>query len=148
MPRLNSCSITLTQDGKPLQGAMVRLQSGDPVSPVPWIISGKTDGSGVATILTQGRYNGAPAGTFKVVVVKEERVDIETPAQAAAREKREAAGNLDYHPLPYELVDLVEEQYRDPETTPLEITVVNGKNSQSYEVGKAVRISKGITTPE
>ena len=145
MPPLHPCTIVITQDGQPLEGASVRLYS----SNVLFLVSGTTDSSGTAVIRTHGEFPGAPEATYKVVVAKEEKEYIESASVTAAREKAKEKGEVFEEPnLPYNFFSYVEDQYTKAETTPLEMTVTQGKNNQTFEAGKAGRISLGKVTPE
>ena len=146
MPPIYPCTIVITQEGKPLEGADVRLYSGD----VMFLVSGTTDASGSAVIRTHGEFPGAPEAAYKVVVVKEEKEYIESAAVMAAREKAKEKGETFEEPnLPFNLYSYVEDQFTKADTTPLEMTVVKGKkNTQIFEAGKAGRVSLGKMTPE
>lgn len=72
MPSLSPFDIIITQDGTPLEGAVIYLHS----DVIPYIATGKTDETGKASMITQD-FPGVPDGEFKVVVIKE----IATPSQ-------------------------------------------------------------------
>ena len=143
MPPLHSCRITVTQDGKPLEGANVGLYAQD----AKWRSSGTTDVNGVADLVTQGQFKGAPEGSYKVTVSKEEIVSLATPEQLAAIEKAKAE-NPKWYDAPnikQETWQLVEKQYTDKESTTLELIVSKGRNSETFDVGKAVRVKQTAT---
>ena len=79
IPKLYPATITVMQDGKPLADAEVVMLNTDPS--VNWPTGGVTDRNGVLRLRTLGRYNGAPAGTYKVAVRKVEMPDIVLPAE-------------------------------------------------------------------
>ena len=139
MPALHPCQITITQSGTPLEGASVRLHA---MGGSSWLVSGETNSSGVVNMLTQGQYRGAPEGTYKVTVQKQEVISLATPEQLAAIEKAKAENPLWYEapPIQHEMWQLVEEKYIMAESTTLEMTVSAGKNSETFDVGEAVRI--------
>jgi len=141
MPSLHPCQITITQEGKPLAGASVRLHATNGAGNA-WLVSGDTNSSGTVSMLTQGQYRGAPEGTYKVTVQKTELVSLATPEQIAANEKAKAENPISYDPIGYdtELWQLVEEKYIMAESTTLEMTVSAGKNSATFDVGAAVRV--------
>lgn len=142
-PPLHDCEITLVQGGTPLAEADVRFESPDD-TPVKWGIGATSDSRGIVRILTHGRFPGAPEGTYRVTVKKEEHDYHESPAQKAAREKAKAEGTFFESPnVPFDLYYLVEEPYAEKETTPLTITIKRGKNLETFDVGEKVRISKG-----
>lgn len=145
MPPLYPCTIIITQDGKPLEGASVRLYSEN----IKFLVSGTTNASGVTVMMTHGEFKGAPAETYKVVVTKEEKEFIEPASITEARKKAKEKGEVFEEPnLPYNLFSYVEEEYTTAETTPLKITIDKGKNNLTLEAGKAIRISLGKVMPE
>ena len=66
LPRLWPCELTFTQNGQPLIGAVVTLES--KYSPLPWPAGGVTDETGTAKILTAGQERGLPRGEYWVSV--------------------------------------------------------------------------------
>lgn len=128
MPVLHPCSLTITQGNTPLEGVSVYLHH--PTISKQWSISGTTNATGVAVMQTHGRFPGVPAGTFKVVVAKNESEGgfegdgIETP--------RVDEG-------PQKIYSLIEEKYLKEETTPHQLDV-NSKTSRSFDVGAPVRV--------
>lgn len=77
MPKLQPTSITIVQEGTPVEGASVQLQKKDDLA-YKWFAGGVTDAQGVCVIRTLGKYNGAPEGDFQVVVYKTTRTESET----------------------------------------------------------------------
>ena len=69
MPKLYPASIVVTQEGTPLEGASVLLFPEDSANS-QWGPGGTTDASGVAVLRTNGKYPGAPLGSYKVAVSK------------------------------------------------------------------------------
>jgi len=133
-PDLYPCEITITQEGQPLEGATVRLI---PVEKFEWIITGTTNTSGIAKIYTyHGDFLGAPAGTFKVCVSK---TSIALP-DAPKPSDDDAAGLMEWNALPRTTFKLVEPEYENESQTPHSITVSKGKNRETFDVGKAVKI--------
>ena len=121
LPSLVPCSVTITQDSQPLEGATVAFESDD----MRWAIGGSTDANGEAKMFTHGTYPGAPEGTYKVTVVKQV-VEADGSAETASSTPSAKAYNL------------VDAQFFKPDTTPLEITV-KGKTKEAFDVGAAVR---------
>ena len=71
MPSVYPCTITLTKGGVPVDDAAITLRSDS--LPGYLSVSGRTDENGVATIWTRYedyRTQGAPAGEFRVTVIK------------------------------------------------------------------------------
>lgn len=119
MPKIFPCTLTLTQGGKPLPGAMVLLYSKG--EPCPWTVGGTTDDNGEAVLKTHGKFNGAPKGEWTVVVTKNIII---------YKNESDDIGDV------YSNVEL---DYTDKETTPLELKI-DGKTKQSFDVGSEVQI--------
>jgi hypothetical protein len=130
LPPLYPCSITVIQDGKPLTGANVSLVrlDGEP----RWVVCGITNSSGVATIQTQMRYSGAPEGTYKV------RISITvSEGQAKLVPSGDVEQPLSVGDIPSYFV--VDPKYDHFNTTPFEISITNGKNKESFDVGQSIK---------
>jgi hypothetical protein len=138
-PTLYPCEITITQEGQPLENALVRLmpESGS----FEWIISSKTNASGVALFSTHAKYPGAPAGTFKVCVSKIEEEPTKLPPfnKDAPFEER-MAWEEKYMNEKRQKYKFVKSEYNDVRKTPHSITVTKGKNRETFDVGEAVKI--------
>lgn len=126
MPPPVPCEIVVTQEGQPLEGAVVRLQ---PVDNSDWSAVGRTDESGKLTIYTADKFKGAVPGKYKVIVskIETEKGKGVSSADAEGRDTSSAS----YH--------LVDGQYRSASKTPLEIEVAKGTPTHTVDVGKAVR---------
>ena len=137
MPTPVACTIIVTQDGKPLEGAMVRLL---PVDGNSWNAMGRTDASGTVIIYSMDRFRGAVPGKYKAVVTKteQEATVAELPSEERARLQSQGLP-IPPEPMPVNF-NLVEEQYGDVSKTPHEIEITKGKPSHTIDVGKAVRI--------
>jgi len=138
-PTLYPCTITITQEEKPLDGALVRLvpESGSS----QWIVSGKTDASGTAKLSTHAKFAGAPEGTFKVCISKiyETPSQFPPPAKDAPYEEWEAwraQSNSEQRPKYHH----VKPEYDNVKATPHSITITKGKNRQTFDVGEVVEI--------
>jgi hypothetical protein len=118
IPTLYPCTITITQDSKPLSGAMVTLYT-ESSEDRRWSPGGTTDSQGVIQIKVLGKYLGAPAGTYKVTVAKHELENVDS--------------NSYYH------VSLVETQYIKVKDTPLKIEVTPQGVTQTFDVGKPIQ---------
>ncbi len=125
MPKLYKVSLTITQEGKPLSGANVTLASEDPA--FKWTVGGVTDNNGVVVLKTHGKYTGAPVGKYKLCVKK-----YVMEGELQSMKNPGAPPPKDYN--------LVEAEYAQPKTTPLEIEIQAGRNSfEPYDVGQAVK---------
>lgn len=123
LPKLYPCIITITQDNDPVADAAIQLV-GDCSN--QWPITGLTNASGTASMVTYGQFPGAPVGEYKIVVKKTVE-EIITPAS----ENKSGTSNI------FSLVDV---QYTKDDKTPLEIRIDAGKNRHALDVGKEVRV--------
>lgn len=141
MPELYPAKITITQDGESLPGATVSLYPEDSAL-TRWPVGGVTDQNGTATLVTYGKYPGAPAGKFKVMVnktVSEGDPIPEPPAQNASPEER-AAYDRAIKTGSYEIFQVVAAEYRTADKTPLAIEVTaDGENAFDLDIGEAVK---------
>lgn len=120
IPDLASCTITITHNGSPVEGASVLLapESGQ------FSAAGITDSNGVAVVKTDGKYEGAVPGSYKVSVTKREKLESdlgptpEDPADYAAYQAKLKAQPKPKHLLP--------EKYASFGTTDLKVTVSEG----------------------
>lgn len=137
MPKLiRSASVSVTQDGKPLEDATVLLVGAD--GSIPWSVGGKTNAAGNANLVTHGQYPGAPEGKFKVVVNKREepvsKYHTTAPGQTEEEFKAlKAAEDL----TAYELVD---KKFGSAATTDAIVEFSEAKANATVDVGQAVRI--------
>ena len=124
LPPLFPVTLTILRDGQPLDHAMVTLYTENP-SIVKWTIGGETDADGKAVIVTHGQFHGAPAGAFKVCVLKREYPQI--PAERDAAPMPSVGGAIPQAgPIPPP-IDLVDPLFFSPESTPLEIEIPRQK---------------------
>jgi len=145
LPKLHPTVITITQGGQPLEGALVTMIAEETGG---WACAGKTDSAGRAVIKTNGMYNGAPEGTYKVTIVKQERdwgedpyADAPDPSSpeygpwyTANREKIAEAERR-----PTVTYDLVDPQFSSAARTTLEVTITSGRNQHNLDVGDTAR---------
>lgn len=133
LPKLTPATLTLTQDGKPLEKAIVFLYAENP-DIAKWTVSGNTDANGETILVTHGQFRGAPAGKFKVCVTKVEDAgnagepDPNAGLATAGFSTPSGRPRLIYH---------VDPVYGDPQKTPLEVEVpAKGKGIFTLDVGK------------
>lgn len=141
LPTLYPALITILQDGKPLDGATVTLIPED-TSLSRWPVGGDTDTSGVAKLHTFHRYEGAPAGKFKVTVNKTITTGDPKPVhpgenatfeQLQAYDKAMKTGK-------FEVFKVVAPKFRIVNTTTLEVDIsATGDNSKTLDVEAAVK---------
>ncbi|MDO5553961.1 MAG: hypothetical protein Q4G68_09370 [Planctomycetia bacterium] len=130
MPKLTPCSVTVVTDDGPLVGATIDLYPASGEPGYDWLIQGRTDEIGKATIRTQDRFEGCPAGDFRVMVTK---TVSETSEATSANLKVKS----------YSLVDA---KYSDRATTPLTLTVGDSPCNEKFELGPSKKIL--ISQPE
>jgi hypothetical protein len=121
MPPIYPCTITLNQEGVPLEGASVALIPED--TTLTFVFAGATNSDGSVEMYSHGKHRGVPAGKYKLTVRKSDR---------------EIQNDKVWE------VSLVDIQYRKPDTSPLQIEIAEKKNNFTFELGKAVKIQ---TTP-
>lgn len=126
MPSLHSVRLTVVQDGTPLQGASVQLMPDDASN--TWASGGATDTLGVVKIMTMGKYEGAPAGKYKVTV---DKITSDGPAEAV----NDPAGSP-----PATLFRVVDAKFSSAKTTTAELSVTEGGlTEETIDVGPAVK---------
>ena len=126
-------TLTLTQDGTPLVGAVVSLAGDSEFS-----VGGVTDAKGNVVVYTHGKHKGAPLGKYKVRVAKTES-DPGPPSPKSFTGPEFEAWQKEYGNLPPpKTYTLVEKQYTQAETTPLGLDVT-GPTAQTLDVGKAIK---------
>ena len=118
MPELFPCVLTLTRGGAPVDGALVTLHpaSGDS----QWKPAGVSDAQGVVNLATYGNFPGAPAGSYKVTVMKSEPVDSPMKSDGTSGEVDFKASDV-----------YVDNKYAYPANTPLELEVAAGAPTEA-----------------
>jgi len=132
----------VTQDGQPLSEATVTLVSVDPA--FKWTVFAQLNASGTGRVFTQGLFPGAPEGEYKVVIFKEESV-TEQAGPAIVRQGEFGVETIT--PTVLTVYSLVEKEYTNAETTPLNITISRSGNNQTFDCGKPVRVMSHVVTP-
>jgi hypothetical protein len=117
MPPLYPCTITLTQEGVPLEGASVALIPED--TTLTFVFAGATTSAGNVEMYSHGKHRGVPAGKYKLIVTKNDK---------------EIQNEKIWE------VSLVDIQYTTPDKSPLQVEIAKKKNKFDFELGKAVRI--------
>ena len=120
MPALTPCTITVTHNGSPVEGASVLLspKSGK------FSAAGTTDASGKAVMKTNGMYDGVAAGEFLVTVTKlEDTGYVAPPEPEDPKEWEKWEEQLKNQPQPK---NLLPEKYASFGTSELTLTVSEG----------------------
>ena len=142
LPPLYPCTISVTQDGVPLERAVVALQYAEGAAPAEgqlWFPRGVTDANGEAVLKANSLYPGAPIGHFKIIVTKfvpgESKYGPPPPEDDPRYSGWVQKVSGEIPPV----FGIIEKQYTEAETTPHEIEIKKGKNSASIDVGKPTR---------
>ncbi|MDR0869165.1 MAG: hypothetical protein LBN39_00070 [Planctomycetaceae bacterium] len=134
MPPLYPATLLITQEGKPLPGAMTGLTSAE--GSHTWTSGGTTDAEGKLVVFTHGKYRGIPAGKYKVTV---DCIAADVPRPESMTEEESTKFNKE-HPS-FRTVPL---KYTEKDKTPFSIEVANGKNTFTLDIPeKKVKLSLG-----
>lgn len=126
MPILQPVTIKIVQGGSPLEGASVQLMPEEASN--TWASGGSTDAMGEVKIMTMGKYDGAPAGKYKVTV---DKISSDGPADAG----NDPAGSPQAT-----LFRVVDPQFTSLKTTTAELTVAEGSpTEETIDVGPAIK---------
>ena len=140
MPDLYSCKIAITQEEKPLKGAVVRLEPKTGGS-IGWRCDGKTNAKGVAEIATGIDFKGVPEGEYVVCVSKTElepsAFPDKAPTDPVEREKWRVGVNAEA--ITRKTYRYVKPEFNDAKKTSHSITIVKGKNEATFDVGEPIK---------
>lgn len=128
LPKLFPCTITVIQDGKPLDEAVIKLVAQeDNVKYRPVAVTGK---DGKVNVSTYG-FSGVPAGKYKVVIIKNIDDDIITRTDDVGEQVI----------VSYKTYRTIEKIFSDTKTTPFEIEITpKSKNiEKTFDVGKSIK---------
>ncbi len=130
LPKLNKVTLHFTQDGSPCAGASVSLV---PLDSSPWIVGGTTDASGAVQLKTHGEFVGVPAGKYRIAINKTEK--------DAPKENAGGGGMASMMTPVVDSYHLIDTQFASRSKSPLEIEVVDGKNTfEPFELGPPIRV--------
>ncbi len=140
MPKPVPTTLTFKLDGKGLADASITMipESGS------YTAVGKTDASGVAEMKTDGKYKGAVPGAYKVVVGAKDEIDYgefgppptdDPVALDKWNRDVDAAGGA----AQFKRISLVAQEFTAADTTPLTLTVGEGKVAETFDLGGSVR---------
>lgn len=134
LPKLVDVTLKFTQNEMPLVEASVSLYGTE--DSAGFRIGGTTDKNGTVVLHTHGKYKGAPKGKYKIRIMKTETDPAPSMPKAGTPEFSAYIQQLKKNPP--KTYTLVEKQYTDLKTTPLEIEIT-GRMSSKYDVGNVVR---------
>jgi len=145
LPPLFPVKITVIQDGKPLEKAVVSLSADG--TKVRFTIGGITDQNGVATLKTDGEWPGAPAGKYKICINKTVVPEPDPGEDALSREEQNAKA-AERNKLTKSVVN---SKFSRPNSTTFSIEVTDSRVTETCDVGAAVddflnRISGGSSS--
>ena len=128
MPKLTAVVLTITQDGAPLEGAVVSLLPLDSANS-RWNASGVTTKDGKAIIRTLAKYDGAAVGKYKVIVKKTYTEPYPDWWASGTEAQRRAYKS----PPP---VEHVHKKFADKKTSPLDLEVGSSPVNETFAVEK------------
>ncbi|MCO8121346.1 carboxypeptidase regulatory-like domain-containing protein [Stieleria sp. TO1_6] len=132
LPELHPLTLSVNQGGAPIEGVSVQMIPENP-SNSRWACGGATDATGKVIVKTLGRFEGAPAGNYKVTFFKTFVEDM-NPGVAADDPSSSKVYNS------YLLID---PKFGSTETTPIEVNVAGGETTvPPIELGPAVKIKQ------
>jgi len=134
MPTLYPVTITVTQDGSPLDDAVVMLSGTE-----QWISTGRTDARGNAVLYTQSFYTGVPEGTFSVTVTKIAEEGERPPRRPFDPESARIYAEYQRSGQTFRQFNTVPARYREAETTPLTVEIQRGVRNVTVNVEGTVR---------
>jgi len=142
LPKLYPCKITVIQDGKPLEDALVfvRPQDGN----LRFVISGKTDAKGVAVLKLDSQWAGVPEGEFFVSISKIiTPADLEVPDETTPLNERRRIQEQ----ATQQIKETVDPRYSDLAKTELRLKVDKKATNETFDVGDAVDLSMAEMFP-
>lgn len=133
LPKLYPCKITVIQDNKPLEGAIIAVQND-----LGFVIAGKTDAKGVAIMTVDGRWPGVPEGEHLVTISKVVAPESNTPAPQSLFTPE---GRKWMEMTTKATKQTVDPKYASTKTSDLRLKVGKKSAKETFDVGAAVSIS-------
>ena len=129
LPELHPVRVEVLQDAAPLPAAVVTFFPSDGArNSVDLAVGGATGNDGIATITTQGKYLGVPAGRYKICISRQVVDETSAASTDPGSDVPDSAP-----------VEVVQREFRVAKTTPFEIVVpVESDECYSCDVGTAV----------
>lgn len=124
LPKLNPTTVTVTyDDGSPVDGATVAFLASQ-TGGRTWNLTGVTDAAGKLVLMTDGNWEGAPAGDYRVIVTKEV-TEMSEPTEPGGSVTTKSSTRF------------VDQKYNLPTTSGLTAKIEEGKaNSFEFKVGE------------
>ena len=127
LPKLNPTTIKIVyDDGTPVDGAQVALRLAQQSGGRTWNLTGLTDAQGKLVLKTDGNWDGAPAGSYQVMVTKQVDEFEATGDEVGAGMKLKSVTRM------------VSEKYNDPTTSGLVVEIKDGPNEFELKVGEKI----------
>jgi hypothetical protein len=128
-PKIYPCEISVIQEGKPLENAMVSLSPIGNTDKYAGSCSATTDAHGKAVVMTYGQ-SGVPTGKYKILISKLK--------DEGGTEVEDAFGSKSIKGA--KIYSYVEAKYSDKNLTPFEIEIKEQKEVQTLQcdVGTAI----------
>lgn len=125
LPTLYPTTITVVyDDGTPVADATVALRPAGGGN-TQWNVTGTTDAQGKLVCKTNGNWDGAPAGSYEAMVMKEV-VEMEEPTEAGGSGAIKSRTNC------------VDTKFANPKTSGLTVEVKEGDNQVELKVGEPI----------
>jgi len=132
LPKLYPCKITVIQDNKPLEDAIIFVRHDSGFS-----FAGRTDAKGVAVIKADGRWPGVPEGEHVITISKIVKpTDLPAPESMFSQEGRKYMEQL-----AKETKETVDLKYSDAKKSELRLKVGKKAVNETFDVGAAVAVS-------
>ncbi|MDO5554190.1 MAG: hypothetical protein Q4G68_10555 [Planctomycetia bacterium] len=134
LPDLYKIRIKLTQEGQPVEGALVNFVAR---SPLKWAVGGVSDASGICQPRTHGKFNGVPEGSYDITVRKicSEPTGNMVPGAMPGTETPEVKNT-----------QVIDEKYTVPGALTLDV-VPGGQTEFAFELGAPVTQSADFMPP-
>ncbi|QDT01941.1 hypothetical protein K227x_03110 [Rubripirellula lacrimiformis] len=132
LPELHPFELSVSQGGTPVEGVSVQLVPEDRANS-RWACGGATDAEGKVVVKTLGKFEGAPAGNYKVTFYK---AIVEDMSPGVSADDPSASKVYDSYLL-------VDPKFGSIATTPVEVSIAGGETTvPPIELGSAVRIKQ------
>ena len=122
LPKLFPATVTVTyDDGTPIDQATVAFRKPGGGSS-EWNVTGRTGADGKLVLMTNGNWEGAPAGEYEVMIEKQISELVEPTEKGASVT---VASTTNY----------IDKKYANPRTSGLTATITEGTNELTFKVG-------------
>lgn len=133
MPKLYKTSITVTDNGDPVEDVFVSFYNADGSIP-KWTTGGVTNEKGFLQVKTYGQYDGAPAGEHKIVLSKLIREGAPEAPDMTASEKEIADYERIMESIP--ATEKLPKILTSAKSTPLTLIVEKKGVSENFDISQ------------